>query len=180
MRPKTDRNQNSIRRLYLHTTCTGAFHGNSLRRHRNDVSSSNLQNQQLPTTRPTIELDLEKIPTQVVSNIGCYRNVARVGQQMKVAGHLKKPKTSKDRHSLLPSRCWNSHVRRRVHMATLKLRDRDAIQTAEGLIFRVFGYSHPQNALHLRCRIRQFKHLPIKRSSCTKNRQKRTLLQILQ
>ena len=31
-------------------------------------------------------------------------------------------------------------------MATLKLRDRDAIQTAEGIIFRVFGYSHPKDA----------------------------------
>lgn len=31
-------------------------------------------------------------------------------------------------------------------MANLKLRDRDAIQSAEGIIFRVFGYSHPQNA----------------------------------
>ena len=31
-------------------------------------------------------------------------------------------------------------------MANLKLRDRDAIQTSEGLIFRVFGYSHPQNS----------------------------------
>jgi predicted nucleotidyltransferase len=31
-------------------------------------------------------------------------------------------------------------------MANLKLRDRDAIQTAEGIIFRVFGYSHPENA----------------------------------
>ena len=28
----------------------------------------------------------------------------------------------------------------------LKLRDRDAIETKEGLIFRVFGYSHPANA----------------------------------
>jgi predicted nucleotidyltransferase len=28
----------------------------------------------------------------------------------------------------------------------LKLRDRDAIITKEGLIFRVFGYTHPQNA----------------------------------
>ena len=28
----------------------------------------------------------------------------------------------------------------------LKLRDRDAIETAEGLIFRVFGYSHPPSA----------------------------------
>jgi predicted nucleotidyltransferase len=31
-------------------------------------------------------------------------------------------------------------------LATLTLRDRDAITTREGLIFRVFGYSHPQNA----------------------------------
>ncbi len=31
-------------------------------------------------------------------------------------------------------------------MAHLKLRDRDAIQSAEGFIFRVFGYSHPPNA----------------------------------
>ncbi len=31
-------------------------------------------------------------------------------------------------------------------MATVKLRDRDAIQTQEGLIFRVFGYSHPNDA----------------------------------
>jgi predicted nucleotidyltransferase len=31
-------------------------------------------------------------------------------------------------------------------MANIKLRDRDGIQTAEGLIFRVFGYSHPPGA----------------------------------
>ncbi|MCW4045049.1 MAG: nucleotidyltransferase domain-containing protein [Candidatus Bathyarchaeota archaeon] len=31
-------------------------------------------------------------------------------------------------------------------MATLKLRDRDAAITPEGLILRVFGYSHPPNA----------------------------------
>lgn len=31
-------------------------------------------------------------------------------------------------------------------MASIKLRDRDAIQTTEGLIFRVFGYSHPKDA----------------------------------
>lgn len=31
-------------------------------------------------------------------------------------------------------------------MATPTLRDRDAIVTKEGLIFRVFGYSHPSNA----------------------------------
>ncbi|UCF45144.1 MAG: nucleotidyltransferase domain-containing protein [Candidatus Bathyarchaeota archaeon] len=31
-------------------------------------------------------------------------------------------------------------------MSHLTLRDRDAIVTREGLIFRIFGYSHPQNA----------------------------------
>lgn len=31
-------------------------------------------------------------------------------------------------------------------MATFRLRDRDAIVTKEGLIFRVFGYSHPSDA----------------------------------
>jgi len=31
-------------------------------------------------------------------------------------------------------------------MAILKMRDRDAIQSREGIIFRVFGYSHPTNA----------------------------------
>ena len=31
-------------------------------------------------------------------------------------------------------------------MANLKLRDRDGILTSEGLVFRVFGYSHPPNA----------------------------------
>ena len=31
-------------------------------------------------------------------------------------------------------------------MATLTLRDRDAIVTREGLIFRVFGYTHPKDA----------------------------------
>jgi len=31
-------------------------------------------------------------------------------------------------------------------MAPLKLRDRDGIVTEEGIIFRVFGYSHPRGA----------------------------------
>ena len=31
-------------------------------------------------------------------------------------------------------------------MATLRLRDRDAIQGSEGIIFRVFGYNHPKDA----------------------------------
>jgi len=33
-----------------------------------------------------------------------------------------------------------------MHLACLKLRDRDAILTKEGLIFRVYGYSHPSDA----------------------------------
>ncbi|MDR1992810.1 MAG: hypothetical protein LBQ98_04830 [Nitrososphaerota archaeon] len=36
------------------------------------------------------EIDLNKIPLQVLSNIGCYRNIARTGQQIKVAGMLEK------------------------------------------------------------------------------------------
>ncbi|HKM60206.1 MAG TPA: hypothetical protein VJY36_04960, partial [Candidatus Bathyarchaeia archaeon] len=31
-----------------------------------------------------------KIPTQVVSNIGCYRNIARKGSEIKVAGKLER------------------------------------------------------------------------------------------
>ena len=36
------------------------------------------------------ELDLDKIPTMVVSNIGCYRNIARTGSDIKVAGKLER------------------------------------------------------------------------------------------
>jgi predicted nucleotidyltransferase len=36
------------------------------------------------------ELDLEQIPIQVVSNIGCYRNIARCGNDIKVAGKLER------------------------------------------------------------------------------------------
>jgi uncharacterized protein len=36
------------------------------------------------------ELDLEQIPIQVVSNIGLYRNVARCGSEIKVAGRLER------------------------------------------------------------------------------------------
>jgi hypothetical protein len=42
------------------------------------------------------ELDLDKIPVIVVSNIGCYRNVARTGQKIKVAGKLEKVKSTRD------------------------------------------------------------------------------------
>ena len=126
------------------------------------------------------ELDLDKIPIQVVSNIGCYRNVARAGQQIKVAGTLEKVQSTQDSSSLLPSRRWNSYFGRRIHMANLKLRDRDAIQTAEGIIFRVFGYPPPQRRLPLRCGICQFKNFQLNRPTSTTRRQKRTLLQILQ
>lgn len=36
------------------------------------------------------EIDLDKIPIQVVSNIGCYRNIARCGSEIKVAGKLER------------------------------------------------------------------------------------------
>jgi predicted nucleotidyltransferase len=36
------------------------------------------------------ELDQGKIPIQVVSNIGCYRNIARAGSDIKVAGKLER------------------------------------------------------------------------------------------
>ena len=36
------------------------------------------------------ELDLDKIPVQVVSNIGLYRNVARCGSEIKVSGRLER------------------------------------------------------------------------------------------
>ena len=42
------------------------------------------------------EIDLEQIPKYVTSNIGCYRNVARAGQQIKVAGTLEKATSTKD------------------------------------------------------------------------------------
>jgi predicted nucleotidyltransferase len=36
------------------------------------------------------ELPLDKIPDRVVSNIGCYRNIARQGSDIKVAGQLER------------------------------------------------------------------------------------------
>ncbi len=41
------------------------------------------------------EVQLEKIPSQIVSNIGCYRNVARTGQTVKVAGMLEEVRSVK-------------------------------------------------------------------------------------
>jgi predicted nucleotidyltransferase len=39
---------------------------------------------------PESELPIDKIPVQVVSNIGCYRNVAKQGSDIKVSGKLEK------------------------------------------------------------------------------------------
>jgi predicted nucleotidyltransferase len=36
------------------------------------------------------ELPIDKVPTQVVSNIGCYRNVAHQGSEIKVSGKLER------------------------------------------------------------------------------------------
>jgi predicted nucleotidyltransferase len=41
------------------------------------------------------ELPLDKIPDRVVSNIGCYRNVARQGSEIKVAGQLERVESIK-------------------------------------------------------------------------------------
>src|SRR5665648_207469 len=60
--------------------------------------------------------------------------------------HTRESSIQTRQHSILPSCCRHSNFGRRVHMANLKLRDRDAIQSREGIIFRVFGYLHPPNA----------------------------------
>jgi predicted nucleotidyltransferase len=44
---------------------------------------------------PQSELSLDMIPETVVSNIGCYRNVARKGQQIRVAGQLERIESNK-------------------------------------------------------------------------------------
>jgi len=41
-------------------------------------------------SNPESELPIDKIPTQVVSNIGCYRNIAKQGKEIKVSGKLEK------------------------------------------------------------------------------------------
>jgi predicted nucleotidyltransferase len=41
------------------------------------------------------ELPTEKIPQTILSNIGCYRNVARKGDQIKVSGSLEKVESTK-------------------------------------------------------------------------------------
>lgn len=42
------------------------------------------------------ELPPEKVPVQVVSNIGCYRNIARKGSEIKVAGKLERVESTKN------------------------------------------------------------------------------------
>lgn len=41
------------------------------------------------------EIPIDKIPIQVVSNIGCYRNIARKGSEIKVAGKLERVESIK-------------------------------------------------------------------------------------
>ena len=53
---------------------------------------------------PTSELQIDKIPDRVVSNIGCYRNIARNGSEIKVAGNLERVeiiKTGKIYHQVV-------------------------------------------------------------------------------
>ena len=53
---------------------------------------------------PTSELQIDKIPDRVVSNIGCYRNIARTGIEIKVAGYLERVeiiKTGKIYHQVV-------------------------------------------------------------------------------
>jgi predicted nucleotidyltransferase len=45
---------------------------------------------------PQSEIPLEQTPTQITSNIGLYRNVARTGQQIKAAGTLEKVQSTLD------------------------------------------------------------------------------------
>jgi predicted nucleotidyltransferase len=41
------------------------------------------------------QITLEKIPRCILSNIGCYRNVARSGDKIKAAGMLEKVESVK-------------------------------------------------------------------------------------
>jgi len=45
---------------------------------------------------PESELPIDKIPIQVVSNIGCYRNIAKQGSEIKVSGKLEKVESTTD------------------------------------------------------------------------------------
>lgn len=53
---------------------------------------------------PPSELQIDKLPDRVVSNIGCYRNIARNGSEIKVAGTLERVeiiKTGKIYHQVV-------------------------------------------------------------------------------
>jgi predicted nucleotidyltransferase len=41
------------------------------------------------------KLSPDQMPTQILSNIGCYRNVARTGDKVRVAGMLEKMENTK-------------------------------------------------------------------------------------
>jgi predicted nucleotidyltransferase len=43
------------------------------------------------------ELQLDQIPDRVISNIGCYRNIARSGEEIEVAGNLERVQIIKTR-----------------------------------------------------------------------------------
>ncbi|MCL1977999.1 MAG: hypothetical protein FWG55_07880 [Candidatus Bathyarchaeota archaeon] len=45
---------------------------------------------------PESEIPIDKIPMQVVSNIGCYRNIAKQGSEIKVSGKLEKVESTID------------------------------------------------------------------------------------
>jgi predicted nucleotidyltransferase len=45
---------------------------------------------------PASELPFDKVPDRVVSNIGCYRNIARQGSEIKVAGKLERVEPTAD------------------------------------------------------------------------------------
>ena len=127
------------------------------------------------------ELDLDKIPIQVVSNIGLYRNVASSGSTISVSGKLERVEsTTPTRFSIKWLLEQLLQRKNTFGQYSLTLRDRDAIETAEGLIFRVFGYSHPSRRLHLRRRVCFIKNFPVKRPPSAADRQRATLLQILQ
>ena len=44
---------------------------------------------------PSSELQIDKVPDRVISNIGCYRNIARKGGEIKVAGNLERVEVTK-------------------------------------------------------------------------------------
>jgi predicted nucleotidyltransferase len=45
---------------------------------------------------PRSELPFDRVPDRVVSNIGCYRNIARQGSEIKVAGQLERVESASE------------------------------------------------------------------------------------